>query len=82
MTMMGILERKGRLKRETVDRAHVYRPAEPQGKVVRGMVQDFLDRVFSGSARPLLVHLLENRDIDREELDELRSLLKDKGRKK
>ena len=82
MTMMGILEQKGRLKKEAVERAYVYTPAEPQGKVVASMVTDFVKRVFNGSAKPLLVHLVESREINQEQLDEISKLLKSKRAKK
>src|SRR5256885_16816248 len=62
-TMMGVLEHKGRLKKETADRAYVYRPAQPQSEVVGRMVGDFVKRVFNGSAKPLLVHLVESNRI-------------------
>ena len=78
MTMMGILEQKGRLKKSEDGRAYVYTPSEPQGKVVGTMVQEFVKRVFNGSAKPLLVHLVENDDIDGEQLDEIRELLHEK----
>src|ERR1043165_1314665 len=57
MTMMKILEQKGYLVRKQVDRAYVYRPAQSKNRVVRGMVRDFINRVFNGSAEPLLEHL-------------------------
>lgn len=82
MTMMGILEQKGRLKKESKDRAYVYTPAEPQGKVVGSMVTDFVRRVFNGSAKPLLVHLVENQEISQEQLDEISKLLKARRGKK
>ena len=82
MTMMGILEQKGRLTREASDRAYVYSPAEPQGEVVGSMVKDFLTRMFNGSAQPLLVHLAENRHIKQEHLDEISKLLKTKRGKR
>lgn len=78
MTMMGILEQKGRLTKEAVERAYVYKPAEPQREVVGGMVKDFIQRMFDGSAQPLLVHLAENRQIRQEHLDEISKLLKTK----
>ena len=81
MTMMGILEQKGRLTREASDRAYVYSPAEPQGEVVGSMVKDFLTRMFNGSAQPLLVHLAENRHIKQEHLDEISKLLKKRGKR-
>jgi predicted transcriptional regulator len=40
------------------------------------MVQDFIKRVFNGSAQPLLVHLAENREIRQEDLDEISRMLK------
>jgi len=81
MTMMGILEQKGRLRKTARDRAYVYSPTEPQGEVVGNMVQEFVKRVFDGSAKPLLVHLAENKNISQKELDEISELLK-KRRKK
>jgi predicted transcriptional regulator len=35
------------------------------------MVREFLDRVFGGSAEPLLVHLLEDRRLTERDLAEL-----------
>jgi BlaI family transcriptional regulator, penicillinase repressor len=76
MTMMGILEQKGRLTKTLRDRAYVYSPSEPQEEVVGNMVQEFVKRVFDGSAKPLLVHLAENKKINQKELDEISQLLK------
>src|SRR5215813_9831964 len=82
MTMMGILEQKGHLRKSADERAYVYTPVQPQREVVGNMVQDFVKRVFNGSAKPLLVHLVEDQKLSTEELDEIRKLLKDKRRKK
>ena len=60
MTMMKILEEKGYLKKTRVERAYLYRPAQPRQKVIGSMVRDFLDRVFDGAAAPLLVHLAKD----------------------
>ena len=81
MTMMGILEQKGRLDKALRDRAYVYTPTEPRGEVVGNMVQEFVERVFDGSAKPLLVHLAENKNISQKGLDEISNLLR-KRRKK
>ena len=82
LTMMGILEQKGRLSKRVNDRAYVYSPAQPRSEVVGNMVHDFVKRVFDGSAKPLLVHLVEDRKISTKELDEISALLKEKRRKK
>jgi BlaI family transcriptional regulator, penicillinase repressor len=78
MTMMGTLEQKGRLRKSEQGRAYVYMPVESQTKVVGSMVQEFVKRVFNGSATPLLVHLVENMEGDGEQIEEIRSLLKEK----
>jgi BlaI family penicillinase repressor len=78
MTMMKILEQKKFLKKTQVDRAYVYRPAQPQKQVIGAMVREFVNRVFNGSAEPLLVHLVEDRQISAEELEELRRATREK----
>ena len=74
-TMMNILETKGHLKRQPGDKAHVYAPARPQQAVVRSMVREFVHRVFDGSARPLLVHLLKEKGLTERERRALQKLL-------
>src|SRR5262252_7242632 len=51
LTMMGILEQKGHLTKSAGERANVYRPANTREHVVRTMVNEFIARVFSGSAK-------------------------------
>jgi len=75
MTMMKILERKGYLNRKQVERAYVYRPAQPKNSVIRVMVRDFVNRVFNGSAEPLLAHLIEDRHLTADEVEEIRRLI-------
>src|SRR5437763_3507054 len=74
MSMMKILEQKKYLKKTQVDRAYVYRPAQPKGKVIGAMVREFVNRVFNGSAEPLLVHLVEEHNLSAEDLDEIAQL--------
>jgi predicted transcriptional regulator len=75
MTVMKILEKKGHLKKKQVERAYVYQPARPRAQVLSVMVRDFVDRVFQGAAKPLLVHLVEDRRLTESDLAEIRSLL-------
>jgi BlaI family transcriptional regulator, penicillinase repressor len=72
MTMMNILEQKGYLKKRQGDRAFVYTPSRPEKQVIRAMVREFVDRVFNGAAEPLLLHLVEDDQLSKEELDEIR----------
>ena len=81
LTMMGILERKGHLKKTAGERAYLYRTAKPQAQVTAGMVKEFVNRVFNGSSQPLLVHLVEDKGISAEELAELETLVKQRRKK-
>ena len=74
-TMMNILEAKGHLKKQPGDRAQIYAPRQPQQRVMRSMVREFVNRVFDGSARPLLVHLLKEKGLTDRERKELQKLL-------
>ena len=85
MTMLNVLVDKGRLEKVQGERAFVYRPTETREKTMRSMVREFVGRVFDGSARPLLVQLVEDRKLTEEDLDEIRSMIraseKKEGRK-
>jgi BlaI family transcriptional regulator, penicillinase repressor len=79
MTMMKILETKGHMKRVLQDRAYVYRPSRAKKQVISGMVQEFINRVFNGSAEPLLVHLVEDEGLTEKDLAEIARLARSKS---
>ena len=81
LTMMGILERKGHLRKTRGERAYVYGPVESQDETQQRMVREFVNRVFNGSARPLLAHLVSDRGLSQEELAEIENLVKQKRKK-
>jgi predicted transcriptional regulator len=76
LTMMNVLEKKGHLRKEADGRGFDYRPTRPQRQVVGSMVREFVERVFGGSAAPLLVHLVEEKQLTAEELDALARRIK------
>src|SRR5882672_10060279 len=75
MTMMNILETKGYLKKEKQERAYHYRPSRPERTVIASMVREFVNRVFDGASRPLLVHLVKDSRLDEDERRELLRLI-------
>jgi predicted transcriptional regulator len=77
MTMMNILESKGHLVKRPEGRAYVYEPAQAQAQVVSGMVQEFVDRVFDGAARPLLLNLVRERKLSKRDLEEISRLIEE-----
>jgi BlaI family transcriptional regulator, penicillinase repressor len=78
MTMMKILEQKKYLLKTQEDRAYIYRPAKPKNQVIKGMVREFVNRVFNGSAEPLLVHLIEDRRLSEKDLEEITQMIRRK----
>ena len=78
MTMMNVLEKKGHLRKKAEGRSFLYRPTRPQRQVVGSMVREFVQRVFGGSAAPLLAHLLDEERLTPEDLDALAKRIKGK----
>ena len=78
MTMMKILETKGYLKKTPPGTAHfLYRPAHTKNQVLGGMLREFIDRVFNGSAEPLLVHLVKTRHIREKDLQKMARMIEE-----
>jgi len=79
MSELKTLDQKGYLRTSQQDRAYVYRPRRAKNLVIRQMVREFVDRVFNGSAQPLLVHLLEDEHLSEADLREISRM---KGKKR
>jgi predicted transcriptional regulator len=70
-TMLNILERKGKLKRELQGRAYVYTAKVTEAKALGQQLRDLVDRMFGGSSEELVMSLLKTRQIDAKKLAEL-----------
>ena len=77
MTTMKTLETKGYLKKRRQDRAFIYRPTHAKNQVIGGMIREFIDRVFNGSAEPLLVHLVKTRHIREKDLQTMARMIEE-----
>ena len=77
MTMMKILAHKKYLRKSQEDRAYVYQPTKPKNQVIKGMVREFVNRVFNGSAEPLLVHLMEDSKLSGKDLEEISRMIRE-----
>jgi predicted transcriptional regulator len=67
-TMLNLLERKGKLKRELEGRAYVYIATITEAKALGQGVRDLVDRMFGGSSEELVMSLLKTRQIDAKKL--------------
>jgi BlaI family penicillinase repressor len=78
MTTMKTMEARGHLKKRAEGRAYVYQAIEPQNRALRRIVGDFIDRVFNGSAEPLLAHLVRERQLSQKDLDKVARMIREK----
>lgn len=70
-TMLNILARKGKLRRDLQGRAFVYSAKVSEDKALGQVVRDIVDRIFGGSSEELVMSLLKNRQIDAKTLAQL-----------
>ena len=70
-TMLNILHRKGKLKRELQGRAFAYSATVTEAKASTHAVRDLVDRMFGGSSEELVMSLIKSRQIDAKKIAEL-----------
>lgn len=70
-TLLRMMEQKKLVTHDDQQRAFVYRPLIAQGKARRKAVRSMLSQFFAGSAQTLVLQLLDDEQITREELTRL-----------
>lgn len=75
ITMLNIMVEKGYLKKEKQGKQYVFWPIVEEAVVSNKMLGDMVDRVFDGSAKRLVLNLIDSPDLDRDELLELRKMI-------
>ncbi len=81
MTIMGIMEDKGYVRRKKQGGSFVYSARIKQETTTRRMLLDLVERAYDGSVASAVINLLETSDIESEELDQLRELIRQKTNK-
>jgi len=79
-TMLNILHRKGKLKRELHGRAFAYIATVTEAKASTHAVRDLVDRMFGGSSEELVMSLIKSRQIDPKKIAELTRRLEEEER--
>ena len=74
-TILRILETKGYVTHDKVERAFVYRPLVDQAQARRRALRHLVGRLFDGSPSLLVSNVLEDGDIDPAELKRLKKLI-------
>jgi len=77
LTMMRKIEAKGYLEHDVENRTFVYRPAISQKDVRHSVLGDILDRLFEGSPSLLMNSLVEQKDISKTELQQIKKLIRE-----
>ena len=80
-TMLRRLIDKGALTYRAEGKVYYYEPAVSREQCVRLESRSFLERVFGGAAKPLLVQMVQDADLSREDITELKKLLAKKEKK-
>ena len=79
-TLLGRLVTKGALQTTHDGKRYLYHPAIEREECLREESRSLLERVFGGRRGPMLIHLLQEADLSKEEIRELRKILKNKER--
>ncbi len=75
LTLMRILERKGYVRHTKDGRAFVYHPVLDRGQARQNALRHLLSRFFEDSPELLMLNLLREENVDREELYRLRKMI-------
>lgn len=75
LTILRILEEKGRLRHTEEGRAHRYHPLVAREEAGRSALKDVLARIFGGSPEQLVTQLVSDRDLTDAELRRMREIL-------
>jgi predicted transcriptional regulator len=79
LRLMQIMHTKGLLSRDESQRSHVYAPAQAQDSLQTNLLQDLIQKAFSGSAKALVLAALRS-GISKKEREEIERLLKEDER--
>lgn len=75
LKMLTIMADKGLVVRDESERSHRYAPAHPRPRVQQALVEDLMQRAFSGSALELVQRALDVRPSSPEDLDAMEALI-------
>lgn len=81
-TLLRGLEEKGAVDHEAEGRTFVFFPLVEEANFQQSATRDLVQRVFGGKAGSLVSHLLKNEKVSAKEIDEIRKLIDQHGKKK
>lgn len=76
LKLLQIMHEKGLVERDDSQRAHVYRAVYGEERTQKQLLQNFLGKVYGGSAAQLVLQALGTaKPADRKELERIRAML-------
>ncbi len=78
ITMLNIMVQKKYLKKKKQGKGYLFWPVVTEERISSKMLGDMVARVFSGSAKSLILNLLDGENIHDDELKELRKRINQK----
>lgn len=81
-TMLRKMEARGLITHRVEGRTFLYRAKIDAEAVSRSMADQLVDRMFEGSLAAAVNHLLETRDVSRDELTRLEELIAQRKKRK
>lgn len=79
-TLLSRLHKKKALGVKRHKNLYLYFPLVTEEECLRAESDSFVKRLFGGSVKPLLVHFAQQQKFSAADLDELKALLKKKGK--
>ncbi len=76
LKLMQIMNEKGLTVRNTEARSHIYTARVKEASIKNGLLDSFISAAFKGSAASLVMQALGSQSATREELDEIKSLIR------
>ena len=77
LKIMQIMAEKGMLAVNKESRQHIYTPTVDEEETKSKLLDGFLKKTFSGSAMKMVMQALGNHKPSKEELDEIKNLIKE-----
>ncbi len=75
-TMLRKMENRGLVRHREEHRRFLYEATVSAEAVTQSMADDLVDRLFQGSLAEAVTHLIQSREVSREELDRLEDLIR------
>jgi predicted transcriptional regulator len=75
-TLLGVMLEKGLVRRTQGPRAYVWEAAASREATATGMLRGLMERIFEGSARRLVAHLLASGPVTASEREQIEDLLR------